>query len=172
MTENKKQTKRGPYSTEDKLCIDCFKELTLENTRAADIAQANYTCRACRKLRDQARYIARKEIIREQQREYNLAKKMRIIEAYGGKCVCCGESILEFLTIDHIHNDGAQERKETKRDSGEKLYRWLIQNNFPKDNYQLLCYNCNCAKAFFGYCPHNKPDVIIGPTIKSEECAG
>ena len=27
--------------------------------------------------------------------------KERIIEAYGGKCECCGESIFEFLTIDH-----------------------------------------------------------------------
>ncbi len=164
MIEKKKQTRRGPYSTEGKLCINCFIELTPKNTRPADIAQANYVCKPCRKARDKQRYIDRKEIIREQQRIYDPEIKKKIIEAYGGKCTCCGESALEFLTIDHINNDGAADRKQNNKKSGGKLYRWLIKNNFPKENYQLLCYNCNCAKGFFGYCPHNKPEVIIRPT--------
>jgi len=164
MTDNKKQNKRGPYSTDGKDCIVCFRALDTNNTRAADIAQANYICIICRKHRDKARYINNKEIIKEQQRGYDRANKVKIIEAYGSKCVCCGETLLEFLTIDHINNDGAADRKENKHGSGGKLYRWLIQNNFPKEGYQLLCYNCNCSKGFFGYCPHNKPEIIIRPT--------
>lgn len=156
MNQNKKHL--------DKFCIDCLTPLTNENTNKYDRNASQYICKGCHKSRDKKRYENRKEIIREQQRGYDLSVKMKIIEAYGGKCVCCGENILEFLTIDHINNDGAADRKDNKHGSGGKLYRWLIKNGFPKENYQILCYNCNCAKGFFGYCPHNKPEAIIRPT--------
>jgi hypothetical protein len=163
MIENKKQNKRGPYSTEGKNCIVCFRDLDTNNTRAADIAQANYICKICRQHRDKSRYMAKKEIIREQQRAYDRANKIKIIKAYGSKCICCGETILEFLTIDHINSNDMTGSKENKHGSGSKLYRWLIKNNFPKEGYQLLCYNCNGSKYFFGYCPHSKTEIIIRP---------
>ena len=59
MIEDKKQTKRGPYSCEGKDCTICFTALTKDNTRAADIAQASYICILCRKQRDKQRYIDR-----------------------------------------------------------------------------------------------------------------
>ena len=74
----------------------------------------------------------------------------KVINAYGGKCVCCGETEPHFLSIDHIDGGGRAHRREI----GNHLYQWLIKNNFPKDNFQLLCYNCNCAKGHFGECPH------------------
>lgn len=132
---------------ENKICKDCLISLDKNNTNEYDIQAAQYVCKQCRKLRDKKRYVDRKELIREQQRIYDLSVKIKIIEGYGGKCACCDESSIEFLTIDHINNDNK---------SGGKLYRWLIKNNFPKENYQILCYNCNYAKGFFGYCPHNK----------------
>jgi hypothetical protein len=141
---------------DDKICINCLLPLTTDNTRTCDIAQNCYICKLCRKLRDKLRYQNKKEIIREQQRGYDLAVKMKIIEAYGWKCACCDENKYEFLTVDHINSDEA-----VKQITGIKLYRWLIKNNFPKEEYQLLCYNCSCAKNFFGYCPHNKPEITI-----------
>ena len=66
-------------------------------------------------------------------------------------CNCCGESIKDFLGIDHENNDGAKHRKEIG--GGSKLYKWLIDNNFP-DGFQVLCHNCNLAKGFYGRCPH------------------
>lgn len=81
--------------------------------------------------------------------------RMEIINAYGGECVCCHENIPEFLQIDHINNDGYKMRKEKKQLVGGSLYRWLKINNYPKDNFQLLCGNCNFAKGHFGGCPHN-----------------
>lgn len=151
---------------ENKICKDCLIDLTVDNIHQYDIDAAQYVCKKCRKYRDKKRYENRKELIREKQRIYDLSIKMRVIEAYGSKCACPGCTIdtVEFLTIDHINNDGAEDRRQNGKKSGGKLYRWLIQNNFPKDSYQLLCYNCNCAKGFFGYCPHNKPDTIIRPT--------
>ena len=96
-----------------------------------------------------------KRVSRETLREL----KKTVIAAYGGKCVCCGESMYEFLSIDHKHNDGAKERKQlgAKGKSGASFFRLIIAENFP-DRYQLLCYNCNMSKGFFGYCPHN-PEI-------------
>ena len=80
-------------------------------------------------------------------------RKMEVIEAYGGSCVCCGETEPVFLTIDHIHNNGNILRKvETTQ-----IYAYLKRNGFPKDNYQLLCFNCNLGKHHNGgKCPHEK----------------
>ncbi len=78
--------------------------------------------------------------------------RSEILNAYGAQCACCGESTPEFLTIDHINNDGADHRREIKT----SLYRWLKARGFPKHNYQLLCFNCNCAKGIHGECPHKR----------------
>ena len=77
-------------------------------------------------------------------------------------CWCCGESHIEFLAIDHIAG-----RKEMDSESGlvklgysssmvkTVLSNWIIKNNFPK-GFQILCHNCNQAKAVYGKCPHEK----------------
>ncbi len=83
--------------------------------------------------------------------------KLRIIEGYGGCCVCCGESQPDMLTIDHIHNDGGEHRKQMgHRGAGTSLYRVLIKEGFPRGRYQLLCFGCNWAKGRFGVCPHEQ----------------
>ena len=105
-------------------------------------------CNACREY--QATYV----------REKFRQEKLNLIAAYGGKCACCGEAEPKFLTIDHIFNDGSQHRKElfgsTRGNmfASGRLYRWLRQNGYPKDRFQLLCLNCNCAKGHWGQCPH------------------
>jgi len=80
-----------------------------------------------------------------------------VFEHYGGvppKCICCGETIFEFLTIDHLKGGGTKHRKELKR-NGDHFYLWLRQNNFPL-GFQVLCYNCNCGRArtLNKTCPH------------------
>jgi len=79
-------------------------------------------------------------------------KKARVMDAYGGKCACCGETELAFLTIDHVDGDGADHRREL----GVKgvRYAWFIQNGFPK-GFQVLCANCNFGRHINGgVCPH------------------
>jgi len=85
-------------------------------------------------------------------------RKLRkdVLNAYGNKCMCCGETEQKFLTIDHIYNDGAEHRRSLNIRSAEKLYCWLRKNNYPKDRFQLLCFNCNCAKQYYGKCPHKE----------------
>lgn len=110
-------------------------------------------------VRSEAGKIAersRKRIYSENLRKFY---KKAVLEAYGGKCACCGESEQAFLCIDHIENNGAVHRLEIgqgkrKIGSGSVIYRWLVKNNFPQ-GFQILCANCNLAKQSLGYCPHH-----------------
>lgn len=93
----------------------------------------------------------------EIQRKWRESLKKKVISYYsGGKmcCACCGESIPEFLTVDHINNDGTQERKMSAS-GGHHNYRKIIKKHFP-NGYQILCYNCNCGRARTKdkVCPH------------------
>lgn len=98
----------------------------------------------------------------QKQRDFRKSKKIQVFEAYGGsKCNCCGETVLEFLTIDHINNNGAEHRREITGSSnrsggGSYMYLWLIKNNFP-EGFQVLCANCQLGKAINGgICPHKQ----------------
>ena len=92
--------------------------------------------------------------------------RAEVLAAYGGKCECCGEATPEFLTIDHIYNDGNNHRKEgqyTREGTpGPSLYRTLRKEGFPKGRVQILCWNCNCAKGKYGSCPHQKEKTNAG----------
>jgi len=68
-------------------------------------------------------------------------------------CNCCGESGYEFLCIDHIDGGGHQHRKDVG--NGITFLRWLINNQYPA-GFQILCHNCNMARAFYGECPHKQ----------------
>jgi hypothetical protein len=81
---------------------------------------------------------------------YYAAIRNKVLEFYGGKCACCGETENHFLTIDHINGGGNKHRKEIK---GRSLYVWLANNDYP-EGFQVLCYNCNMSKGHYGICPH------------------
>jgi hypothetical protein len=91
----------------------------------------------------------------QNRRQRSQSYREQAILRYGGKCACCGESHLEFLTFDHVNNDGSQMRKERgDAERGGTLYKRLITDPVIDLAYQVLCWNCNLAKAFYGYCPH------------------
>lgn len=80
--------------------------------------------------------------------------KQTCLNHYGQKCNCpCGCTVtnLFHLTIDHKNNDGATQRREQKIHGGHANYRRIINSGFP-DDLQVLCWNCNCAKHFYGGC--------------------
>ena len=88
----------------------------------------------------------------------------QVFEAYGGyKCNCCGENEPMFLSIDHVDNNGAIERKLGKYcGSGTGFYQWLRKNKFPL-GYQVLCMNCNTGKhKNGGVCPHQTSLILKG----------
>ncbi len=109
--------------------------------------------------------------------KYSKKVKWIVFNHYGLSCACCGESLYEFLTIDHINNDGAKQRKEIfgplhRSGAGTAIYKWLIKNNFP-EGFQTLCWNCNCGKRINnGVCPHKKGEIINETTCMENEKDG
>ena len=162
-----------------KICARCGAEKGKEEYRTVthvngDIVPASY-CKRCeyekRKQQVARDPVKNKEYSHKYQKEHRsrqneLHKKIahenrkKVINAYGGKCVCCGESRIEFLAIDHKNGNGNKMRKSgVHPKTGKEFYVWLIKHNFP-DVFQLLCHNCNSAKGSYGACPHEKERLL------------
>lgn len=75
-----------------------------------------------------------------------------VLKYYGGRCECCSESKIPFLSIDHRNGGGGKHRKELGF-SGIRFYFWLRKNNYP-ESFRVLCHNCNQAMAWNRKCPH------------------
>lgn len=92
------------------------------------------------------------EYVKQKKREYYKNLKLAGIKHYGGKCSCCGEDTIEFLTLEHLEG-----RKKTakKKKTGVKAWEEAKSLGWP-DTLTVLCFNCNCAKGAFGICPHQK----------------
>jgi 5-methylcytosine-specific restriction endonuclease McrA len=88
-------------------------------------------------------------------------RKLLVLSHYSSnppKCACppCGETIIEFLSIDHIIPIGNKARdNQLGTRHGSNLYGWLIRHNFP-EGFQVLCMNCNFAKGHYDKCPHER----------------
>lgn len=135
------------------ICSNCKQN---KSTLEFDRHQSNYRgysyyCKDCMKLKydsNRGNDYLRRKIKRDQKK-----RQVMLYYSHGDiKCRCCGERRMEFLTMDHISNDGAEHRRQIGR-TPQNLYKWIIDNNFPK-GFQVLCFNCNCAKEYSGYCPH------------------
>lgn len=83
--------------------------------------------------------------------------KLGCFLAYGGAfCACCGEHRMEFLQLDHIAGNGKEHRRQLgNAKHGHPFYRYLRRNHYPP-GLRVLCANCNLARGFFGYCPHER----------------
>lgn len=83
-------------------------------------------------------------------RDRELRIKTEAIQLYGGRCNCCGESEIAFLSLDHIKPVG----NVKMRKAGGSFYTFH-RNGMARDpNIQVLCYNCNFAKRNGPCCPH------------------
>lgn len=93
-------------------------------------------------------------------KRYRLRRKMECISAYGGKCMCCGETHLEMLTVDHKNNNGSEHRK-TYTPGGSAIYILLKKLGFPSE-YQCLCFNCNFSRYLGnGVCIHQREKQLL-----------
>lgn len=88
-------------------------------------------------------------------------RKVAVIERYGGKCACCGETEPAFLAIDHINGQGNAHRREMGNRGGQSFYLWLKREGYP-EGYRVLCHNCNMARSILGICPHRRLRVANG----------
>lgn len=159
------ETCSNPHIAGDRFCEKCKERLPIYiKTRRNKIKDKNL-CQYCSSQKLPGMHCC--QIHLDKLKEERLNIKKSIMKEYGGKCVCCGENNIKFLSIDHIRNDGNKHRKQigSYGRSGTGMYLWLKKHGFPKDNFQLLCFNCNLGKAHNGgICPHQDPD---GPVNKS-----
>lgn len=98
------------------------------------------------------------DVCKECKWAYDLNIKQQFVNGYGGKCACCGETEIRFLTIEHKNRDGKSHRKENPGQCG--MYMNVIKNNFP-DKYTVLCYNCNCSQNMGRKCPHEEKKLCL-----------
>lgn len=135
-----------------KACSGCNRTLPY----TAEFFSANSSKKNTFGLRARCRRCAADDV-REKNKEYQRRLKVQVLTAYGGgrlACVCCGDTNIEFLTLDHIFGGGSAERKHT---SSLKLYYKLRRLGFPQGEHRTLCFNCNFSYGHFGYCPHQLP---------------
>lgn len=93
-----------------KICKKCSVLLIEGNTYPSDWKHGNQMCKFCRQEEC-------KNITPEKKSEYGFASRLKAkaetLDIYGNKCVCCGETNWQFLTIDHINNDGKKTKKRS-----------------------------------------------------------
>ncbi len=130
----------------------CHDEVKDINLRSGHLYYYCAVHREGRKLAKKKQYANFKEKYIEYGKKSWNKIKTAFLEKYGGECECCGEMSPEFLSLDHIHGGGKQDRK-TK--GNWQVYRDAIDNYQP-DKYQVLCHNCNFAMGIYHQCPHNK----------------
>jgi hypothetical protein len=82
-------------------------------------------------------------------RYHNL--RLEVLKLYGNKCNCCGETELCFLALDHVHGNGQKHRESRGGNYG--VFKDAIAE-YGNGKFQVLCHNCNMAKALYGNCPH------------------
>lgn len=86
------------------------------------------------------------------QRQYAKKVKEEMFKLLGSICVCCGETNRKFLTLDHIKGGGHKQRRAIGVYQSYFIARKL---GWSKEVYQILCWNCNCGRAYNkSICPH------------------
>lgn len=73
-------------------------------------------------------------------RETNRSMRIKCLLVLGGVCAICGNGELEFLTVDHILQDGSEERKKLHPD---QIKRKILRDPSCRSRYRVLCRNCN-----------------------------
>jgi hypothetical protein len=86
-------------------------------------------------------------------RQWHQGRKRAIIERYGGKCECCGETQMEFLSMDHVNGGGGRERLAIGQ-SGVVKYLFASEERLP--GYRVLCMNCQFGYMHGRTCPHQQ----------------
>jgi hypothetical protein len=72
-----------------------------------------------------------------------------VLAVYGlngtAACVTCGFSNVDALELDHVNDNGAEERRKNPSHVGVNLAMRLHLRSYPA-GYQTLCCNCNWIK--------------------------
>ncbi len=95
-----------------------------------------------------------RDVIIERQRKWRRDLKLEVFTHYSNgkpKCKHCGFDDIRALCLDHVNNDGAEQRRNIRPKNRHRggssidVYIRAKRNKFPKD-LQVLCSNCNRIK--------------------------
>lgn len=140
----KRVEKYKPVTEGHKYCAGCKQDHSVSDftPQKGSPSGLHHYCRVCQaKKRQEMRY----EVL------------CHYSDADYPRCECCHETILEFLSIDHIHGGGGKERKQIR---GTNYYGWLRSHGLPA-GMRVLCHNCNQSFGFYGYCPHQREETHL-----------
>ena len=84
------------------------------------------------------RYHANRSQIGKQRAANRKAMKAKVLAHYGPRCRNCLKDDPRVLSIHHLYNNGAEERRESGLDS----WRTVFRKGCP-DDYCILCRTCN-----------------------------
>jgi hypothetical protein len=134
-------------------CKPCHVARGRENLQKRFAADPDRFRALWRKQQGEARAKNRE---RERQKARRSRQKLRaeMVAAYGGKCSCCGEDRLDFLTLEHVNRDGKQHRASIRTGGGNAIWLDLKRRGWPRDGFTILCWNCHMATAWGHTCPH------------------
>ena len=148
-----------------RLCKDCG-ETDPEKFKACRMATQ---CTKCWRLRW-------KSSLKRSQNKIRRRQKLQVLTQYGprGELRCnwegCEVRDPDMLVIDHVEDNGADEKRMGIGRKGHELYRRLINENFPV-GYQTLCCNHNHKKEILRsrnlFCPNLGPEVLYDFAARS-----
>lgn len=84
-------------------------------------------------------------------RAWHQKRKRTVIDRYGGRCECCGETEIEFLSMDHINGGGRRERIAF---GVSGVFKRLLKSEERLPGFQVLCMNCQFGAQHGRTCPH------------------
>ena len=104
--------------TTNRLCEICMEAATHRAKQWSVKRKEAGICRYCSNPATKnysSKCVEHVAIYKQKSKEWHLSLKKQVIEGYGGKCQCpggCSETTWQFLSVDHVNNDGTDHRKE------------------------------------------------------------
>ena len=115
------------------ICVCCAKAPATTSVHGGNGGKTIKYCQACR------------QVVLDGRNESRAQLKIEVLSHYGhGKLQCCWEDCEvcdpDMLTIDHIDNSGAEDRRKGQQYGGTQFYSILKNSGYP-EGFQTLCQN-------------------------------
>jgi len=115
-------------------------------------------CRECSSRYVHDYYERNPNAKKDSNRRHYATVRNKVFDHYGWVCSCCGETEPFFLTTDHVNGNGGGHDRLLR---GYAMYKAIIDAGFP-DDFQILCFNCNCGRyRNGGTCPHKSASTSL-----------
>jgi hypothetical protein len=103
------------------------------------------------KIKNKSLCSYHKEVVYDRNMKSKAKRKLEVLTHYSPnhilKCSWekCLISDIDMLSLDHMNNNGAEDRRKNAGGSGDALYRQVKREGFP-EGFQTLCFNHQMKK--------------------------